>query len=352
MSTREALHEDLYFSILEYFKAVNGLSAEDRGLQVGQIVPDIRVATGATKVRVALCPGDRSTWTDIHQPLEAAARPLAPAQIEQEVEALGGVRFDVVSGQGRPVLATHIAGRGPGLLVSGGQHANETSGVVGALRAAVKLKAQGTGFALIPQENPDGYALHASLRRHNPRHMHHAARFTALGDDLAFREQKPAGELAARHEAFRRTNAVLHVNLHGYPAHEWTRPHSGYVPPRSALWMIPKGFFLIMRHHPGRREQAETFIRKLAARVARVPGLKEFNQVHLISFAAHAADMPHEVNDGIPCVIGESRFVPPFTVVAEYPDETIYGDAFQLAHTVQMTTVLEAAELLAAGELS
>jgi hypothetical protein len=325
VSTREALHEDLYFSILEYFKAVNGLSAEDRGLQVGQIVPDIRAGTGATRVSVALCPGDRSIWTDIHQPLEAATRPLVPAQIEQEVVALGGTRFDVVSGQGRAVLATHVAGRGPGLLVSGGQHANETSGVVGALRAAVKLKEQGTGFALIPQENPDGYALHARLRRHNPRHMHHAARFTALGDDLAFREQKPAGELAARLDAFRRTNAVLHVNLHGYPAHEWTRPHSGCVPPRSALWMIPKGFFLIMRHHPGRREQAESFIRKLAARVSRVPGLKEFNQVHLRSFAAHAGGVPHEVNESIPCVIGESRFVPPFTVVAEYPDETIYG---------------------------
>lgn len=64
------------------------------------------------------------------------------------------------------------------------------------------------------------------------------------------------------------------------------REHSGYVPPRSGLWMIPKGFFLIMRHHPGRREQAESFIRKLAARVALVPGLKEFNQAHLASFAA------------------------------------------------------------------
>jgi hypothetical protein len=194
VSTREALHEDLYFSILEYFKAVNGLNPEDRGLQVGQIVPDIRAGTGATKVRVALRPGDRATWTDSHQPIEAATRPLAPAQIEQEVAALGGARFDVVSGQGRPVLATLIPGRGPGLLVSGGQHANETSGVVGALRAAVKLKGQGTGFALIPQENPDGYALHGKLRRHNPRHMHHAARFTALGDDLAFREEKPLGE--------------------------------------------------------------------------------------------------------------------------------------------------------------
>src|SRR5262249_18462873 len=78
ISTREALHEDLYFSILEYFKHVNGLSAEDRGLQVGQIIPDIRAGTGETKVRVALREGDHSIWTDIRQPLEAATRPLAP----------------------------------------------------------------------------------------------------------------------------------------------------------------------------------------------------------------------------------------------------------------------------------
>jgi len=352
VSTREALHEDLYFSILELFKSFHGLSPEDRNLQIGQIVPDIRVGTGATKVRVALRPGDRSTWEDASQSLESAARPLSPAQIEREVVALGGTRFDVISGQGRAVVATHIPGRGPGLLVSGGQHANETSGVVGALRAASVLQKKGTGFALIPQENPDGYALHGRLRRHNPRHMHHAARFTALGDDLAFREKEPFGETAARLEAFRRTDAVLHVNLHGYPAHEWTRPHSGYVPPRSALWMIPKGFFLIMRHHPGLQAKAENFVRKLAARVARVPGLKEFNEAHLASYAAHEGEMPHPIHDSIPCVVGESpRFVPPFTLVAEYPDETIYEDAFRLAHTVQMTTVIEAADLLASGEL-
>jgi len=353
LSTREALHEDLYFSILEYFKSANGLGAEDRTLQVGQIVPDIRAGAGATRIQVALRPADRATWTDATQPLDSAARPLAPAQIEREVETLGGTRFDVVSLQGRKVLATHIAGRELGLLVSGGQHANETSGVVGALRAAAELKAKGVGFALIPQENPDGYAMHGKLRRDNPRHMHHAARFTALGDDLQFREQEPFGEKAAQLEAFRRTKAVLHMNLHGYPAHEWTRPHSGYVPPRSAPWMIPKGFFLIMRHHPGLRAKAENFVRKLAERIARVPGLKEFNDAHLAAFAAHIGEMPNPIHHSIPLVIGEGAgFVPPYTVVAEYPDETIYEDAFRLAHTVQMATVLEAADLLAAGELA
>lgn len=125
VSTREAPHENLYFAILEYFKSVNRLDAEDRHLQVGQIVPDIRAGTGSTRIRVTVRPGYLSTWTDAPQPLETATRPLAPTQIAREVETLGGVRFDVVSGQGRPVSATQIAGRGPGLLVSGGPHANE-----------------------------------------------------------------------------------------------------------------------------------------------------------------------------------------------------------------------------------
>jgi hypothetical protein len=182
--------------------------------------------------------------------------------------------------------------------------------------------------------------------------MHHAARFTGLGDDLEFRDHEPFGERAARLEAFRRTNAILHVNLHGYPAHEWTRPHSGYVPPRSASWMIPRGFFLIVRHHPGLQAKAERFVRKLAERVSRVPGLKEFNEAHLAAFAAHLGERPEPIHHSISCVIGESaRFVPPYTLVAEYPDETIYEDAFRFAHSVQMATVLEAAELLAAGEL-
>jgi hypothetical protein len=353
MSTREGLHEDLYFSLLEYFKAANGLDAEDRTLQPGQIVPDIRSGTGATRVRVSLKPADRTTWTDETQPLESAGRPLAPAQILREVEALGGTRFDVVSGQGRPVLATLFEGHGPGMLVSGGQHANETSGVVGALRAAKVLKEKGRGFALIPQENADGYAMHGKLRRHNPRHMLHAARFSGLGDDVEFRDNEPFGERAARLEAFRRTNAQLHINLHGYPAHEFTRPHSGYVPPRSAAWMIPRGFFLIMRHHPGKEAIAQRFMHKLAERVARVPGLKEFNEAHLAAFAAHLGEKPEPIHHSISLVIGETaRFVPPFTLVAEYPDETIYEDAFRFAHTVQTATVLEAADLLAAGELS
>lgn len=70
------------------------------------------------------------------------------------------------------------------MLISGGQHANETSGVVGALRSAQALQArENTGnkahFALIALENPDGYALHRELCSQHPHHMHHAARYSA-----------------------------------------------------------------------------------------------------------------------------------------------------------------------------
>ena len=64
--------------------------------------------------------------------------------------------------------------------------------------------------------------------------------------------------------------------------------------------------------------------------------------------------MPLPVYDSIPCQIVESqdRLVP-VTLITEYPDETIYGDAFRLAHTTQMNTVLAAVELyLAEGGLA
>ena len=168
-----------------------------------------------------------------------------------ELASLGGERFAARSWQGRDVPAAHFPGSGPGLVVTAGQHADETSGVVGALRAARALAGRGVRFATVPLENPDGYALHRRLCRVHPGHMHHAARYMALGDDLQAREAEPRFEAHARREALRRANAVLHVSLHGYPAGEWTRPFTGYVPRGFEAWSIPRGFFLIPSHRPG-----------------------------------------------------------------------------------------------------
>ena len=52
----------------------------------------------------------------------------------------------------------------------------------------------------------------------------------------------PYGEKGARLEAIARTSARLHLSLHGYPAHEWTRPLNGYVPHGFSQWTIPAAF--------------------------------------------------------------------------------------------------------------
>ena len=353
ISTREALHEDLYFSVLEFFQHRAGLPPGDRTLRLGQVLPSIRQGSGPTRIRIAT--GQLPPFIgapDCAQVLDEATRPLDATQVAFELDAIGGDRFDAVSHQGRPVLALQVAGKQIGLVVSAGQHANETSGVVGALRAAKVLQQRGFGFALIPQENPDGYVLHRGLRAANPRHMHHAARFTALGDDLAFRTYEPLIELEARRKAYRLAGAVLHVNLHGYPAHEWTRPHTGYVPRGSQQWAIPKGFFFILSHTVGRRAEADAFVRALSARVSLTPGLRAFNEAQLSVFEAHAGGLDFPVHDAIVCIVKESaEQIPPFMLTTEYPDETIYDDAFQFAHTVQMTAVLEAAAMLDEGLL-
>ena len=353
LSTAEGLHEDLYFSLLEIFQHRSGLKLGDRTLQPGQIVPDIKTVNGPAHVRVELqaspVPAEpRAEPIDI----ETAPAPLTRGQIHVALEALGGTPITAVSGQGRAVEGRFLRGNGRGFVVTAGQHANETTGVVGALRAAPRLRDAGAHFAVIPQENADGYALHHALRVNNPRHMHHAARYTALGDDLQYRVKEPLYEKSARLDAFRLTEAGLHLNLHGYPAHEWNRPLTGYITRGFEAWSMPKGFYLILHHPPGQRGAAEAFLDKLTARVIQVPGLRDFNQSQLAVWHAHAGHWPEPIYNSIPCTITESTHFPvPYTLITEYPDETIYDDAFQIGHSVQTTTVLEAVALYQAGML-
>ncbi|MDC6160994.1 peptidase M14 [Achromobacter xylosoxidans] len=355
VSTFEALHEDLYFTLLEHFQHHSGRPSGDRGLQPGQIIPDIRRHDGAARVQVTLepfAPPAPVAPVALDAPLAELRQPLAAAQIAGCMAALGGDAFQAVSRQGRPVLGTYLRGPGPAVFISGAQHANETSGVVGALRAAQALKARGDAhFALIAAENPDGYALFNRLREQHPRHMLHASRYSALGDDIAYREHAPFFEREGRHQAHAISGAQLHINLHGYPAHEWTRPLSGYLPRNFELWTIPKGFFLVLRHHPGWSERARRLIEGVTARLARnVPGLVEFNARQLELFHAHALETGFDVLNGIPVQVTETdREALPMALISEFPDETVYGDRFVFAHTVQMETVLAATDIHRSG---
>ncbi|MFC4171786.1 M14 family zinc carboxypeptidase [Microvirga sp. GCM10011540] len=351
MSTREALHEDFYFSLLEFFKHRSGRPPEDRGLQPGQIVPDIREGDGDAHVRVELrsfgAPEDPHR---AEQDLDAADAAPGLAQIHRELAELPGETFEGLSREGRPVRGLYRSGSRPAVLVTGGQHANETSAPVGALRAARRLLADPeANIALIPVENPDGYALHGRLCEGNPRHMHHAARYTSLGNDLEYDRGSPTYEKGARIQALQMSGAQLHVNLHGYPAHEWTRPFTGYLPRGFELWSIPKGFFLVMRHKPSWAEQARRLVEAVTKRLSAVPGLPEFNRRQIEICAIHSGGTPYEIINDVPCLLtADERYPTPLTLITEFPDETIYGEPYRFAHTVQMTTVLAAEEAYAA----
>lgn len=354
ISTFEALHEDCYYGALEFFKARAGIADADRTLQPGQIVPQVSQADGDTRVSVRLTQHRRiDPPVDGALVLDTADRSLAPVDVELAVAGLPGEPFSVTSFQGRKVAGVHVRGALPGLVITAGQHANESSGVVGALRAARHLNNhRDAHYALVPLENPDGAALHHHLQQTHPTHMAHAARYTALGDDLEARMKPPFGEKAARLEAIARTDARLHLSLHGYPAHEWTRPRAGYVPRGSELWTVPKGFFLIFRRHPG--HDGMRFLTALTEELqSGSEELAEFNAQQQRMWQAHVGDLPFERINGIPCmVITDERSTVPFTLVTEFPDETVRGAAFQLAHTTQMRTVLAAARLYWKGLLA
>lgn len=353
LSTCEALHEELYFSILEFFKHRAGRPIDDRTTRPGQIVPDIRQGAASPGVRVTLetpaadedaAGAAGSSARPAAGALDAAAAPLAIRDVWTATAALEGRPFSTRSRQGRPVPGVYRPGPRPAIVVTAGQHANETTGVVGALRAARRLGADpGASFAVIPLENPDGYALHRRLCRVNPRHMHHAARYTALGDDLQSRTGEPWDEKGARLEAQRLSGAGLHVNLHGYPSHEWTRPMTGYLPRGFQTWSVPKGFYLILRHHGVWRSRVPDFLDAVALRLAAVPGLADLNRAQLAASEAHTGERPDPVIQGIPCQITEDDAAPfPLGLITEFPDETVYGDLFVLGHTVLMETVLAA----------
>ncbi|WP_104494457.1 M14 family zinc carboxypeptidase [Paracoccus denitrificans] len=342
VSLAEALHEDLYFSLIEHFQCRFGRPSGDRSLRLGQIVPEIRHGPRhAVRVRVRdwdRSPAGGARW----QRLDRAHAPLAPAQIARELARLPGVPFAARSVAGRPVEARYLPGRDRAVMISAGQHANEVSGPVGALRAAQELaRREGAHFTLCPLENPDGYALRQRLAGAAPRHMLHAARYTALGDDLEHRHEPPEAERGIRDQALRLSGALLHVSLHGYPAHEWTRPLSGYVPRGFRDWTLPRGFFLILRHHPGWARPAALLAEAVIARLARLPDLVAFNTAQLALARRHGV-VPQAPGGFVRIIVEDARPPVPLVLVTEYPDETLLGAPFAAAHEAQRSAVIAA----------
>jgi hypothetical protein len=350
ISLKEAMHEDLFFSIRECLNATMGAMAGRGGARPGQVVPDIRGTTGNPRIVMTVEDfREHGETTGDAIAMETADRPLKIGQIRQELSRIKGKAIHAVSREGRDVIGRYKEGPGPAVLISSGQHANETSGPVGALRAAQKLAADpNSHFAIVPVENVDGYELHQRLIAENPFHMHHAARYTAMGDDLSFTVPDPHSiyERAARNQALDLSSAKLHLNLHGYPSHEWTRPMSGYLPRGFEMWTIPKGFFLILCAHPGWETIGEALMDEVALKLSADQNLVDFNARQLACVKIHMPDAPFEVRYGIPCIRQSSDYYQaPLTIITEATDETVYGQDFIDTHDAQTNTVLYAVEI-------
>ncbi|MBD5770576.1 M14 family metallopeptidase [Marinomonas colpomeniae] len=349
ISLSEALHEDLYFSIQEWFKVKAGHNPTDRNGQPGQIVPEINYKNeNSLSISIETRPYNVQN-TKGQQTLDIAHAPISMEQVQTELEAIIGSTFTAETITGRIVNARYHKGSDFPVMISGGQHANETTGVIGTLRAAKILNQQeGSHFTISPQENPDGYALHQRLITDNPFHMHHASRYTALGDDLEYRNKKRLYEKEIRHKARTISKAQLHINLHGYPSHEWTRPLSGYVPRGFDMWTIPKGFFLILRHNPEEKwsAYAEEFAHLVTLKLIEIPGVLDFNNEQIELYKQHAGETDFRIINSFPCLISQSKPEDiPMQLITEYPDETLYGKDFITGHTVQTETVLAAYEV-------
>lgn len=122
---------------------------------------------------------------------------------------------------------------------------------------------------------------------------------------------------------------LLHLSLHGYPAHEWLRPLSGYLPSGFESWSLPRGFFLIMRHRPSGRPSAPC---TRWPRSCPQIGLATLNTAQRRRRTYGATDSDTMMVSTIACHLHSDPHLPPMLLITEYPDETLTGPAFRAAH--------------------
>lgn len=254
----------------------------------------------------------------------------------------------------------------PTLFVSARQHANEATSTQAVLRwldvwwRDPSLHGR-ANLVLHPLENPDGARLHAACTALAPNHMHHAARFTAFGADLHHHPRVRGATIAEslmHVDAARRWRPVAHLNDHGYPAHAWLRPLTGFVPHGYADWSLPIGHLTILLTHDGDEAAAAALRATLAEAVAAALAADADVRDHSVAQVERggryrpAAATPFTFLDGLPFWLDHrprvarvdaaasvdpeagvaggdapavDRLAPRVTLVTEVPDETVHG---------------------------
>ncbi|MBD3413454.1 MAG: hypothetical protein GF421_03360 [Candidatus Aminicenantes bacterium] len=146
----------------------------------------------------------------------------------------------------------------PTLYCNGRQHANEVCATNYILRFTELLAKEDeyksfvnhVNFVFHPMENPDGAQLAYRLQKLTPFHSLHAGRYSTLGIDVGQQvnaDHPILPEALVRKELYDRWLPDIHLNLHGYPSHEWVQQFSGYSPFLFRDYWIPRGWFVYYR---------------------------------------------------------------------------------------------------------
>lgn len=130
------------------------------------------------------------------------------------------------------------------VVIETGHHANEVSSTPAILQLLEKADryTRDLNIVVIPNSNPDGFALLQKMTKEHPEWKHHAARYNAVGLEFAHVRYKPTifGEANVLPLVMKKWAPDIVVDDHGIPAHEWVQPFAGYnSPPR-----FPVSYFL------------------------------------------------------------------------------------------------------------
>lgn len=289
-SPAEGLAEDIYFNTLDFFHALGEQIEGKPWDEPGQVVPLVHVTPGEPpRAKVTLLRYDSAHTTFTSIPVEERSTGVAMDEVVTGenlpgllayVDGLPGVTVRDVgrSYRGRTIAAIEVvkpdraavrsraklAAMKPTHLIVARHHANEVASTTAAFRFVEMLATDPATMPLldhcnlifIPDENPDGTALHAMLMAEHPTWKHHAARYNAVGVEFSghmSNPETPYGEARVRPTLRRQWRPDVITDNHGVPSHEWWQPFAGgQNPPRFRIsyWLCQALIYGICRHLP------------------------------------------------------------------------------------------------------
>lgn len=278
-SSLEALYEDLYFNTLDFF-ANWGMEAEGMPFDApGGVHPFMHVKKGASPsatlkvyqwkdreavdyrtIQINFNPSDEFvsaivTTGESEVKVKTGKQP-APRHIENSGSGRIITSDHSYKGLPLPVLEYYLESGETfdspikltlfkkTIVIEAGHHANEISSTPAVLKLLQNADdyLKELNIIVIPNANPDGFALLQNMIEEHPEWKHHAARYNAVGLEFAhIRYQKTIfGEANVLPLIMKKWAPDIIVDDHGIPAHEWVQPFAGYnSPPR-----FPVSYFL------------------------------------------------------------------------------------------------------------